>query len=69
MAPVEGTYLAWLDLRDTGRDRWIEAFEAGGVGLYDGADFGTPGFLRLNFACPTALLVDALDRMDRVIRG
>lgn len=69
MAPVEGTYLAWLDLRDTGRDRWIEAFEAGGVGLYDGADFGTPGFLRLNFACPTALLAEALDRMGRVIRG
>lgn len=69
MAPVEGTYLAWLDLRGTGRDRWCEAFEAGGVGLYDGADFGTPGFLRLNFACPRALLTEALDRMERVIRG
>jgi cystathionine beta-lyase len=37
------------------------------VGLYDGALFGTPGFLRLNFACPRALLEQALERIVRAL--
>jgi cystathionine beta-lyase len=33
------------------------------VGLYDGAPFGAPGFLRLNYACPNSILQEALKRI------
>jgi cystathionine beta-lyase len=64
---VEATYLAWLDARELGVEDPLKFFEDAGVGLYDGALFGTPGFLRLNFACPRALLAEALRRMDVAI--
>ncbi|MDO8932793.1 MAG: PatB family C-S lyase [Rhodocyclaceae bacterium] len=63
MASVEATYLAWIDARAIGTGNPQQFFEAAGVGLSDGADFGTPGFVRLNFGCPRALLEQALDRM------
>jgi cystathionine beta-lyase len=63
MAPVEATYLAWLDARDTGLRDPAAFFEDAGVGLQDGNEFAGPGFLRLNFACRRALLLEALDRM------
>jgi cystathionine beta-lyase len=37
------------------------------VGLSDGAAFGAPGFLRLNFGCPRATLDQALERMARAL--
>jgi cystathionine beta-lyase len=69
MTRVEATYLAWIDARALGRDRPAELFEAAGVGLWDGADFGAPGFLRLNFACPRGVLAEALRRMERAAAG
>ena len=62
MTPVEGTYLAWLDVRDLGLQDPAAHFEAHGVGLSDGVDFAGPGFLRLNFGCPRALLKEGLAR-------
>lgn len=63
---VEATYLAWIDARSVPADNPGRLFEAGGVGMSDGAPFGAPGFLRLNFGCPRPLLVEALQRMHRV---
>jgi cystathionine beta-lyase len=60
---VEATYLAWIDARGMRIDNPLGFFEEAGVGLYDGALFGAPGFLRLNFACPRSLLEQALERM------
>ena len=60
---VEATYLAWIDARALGDESPAQRFESAGVGLYDGAPFGAPGFLRLNFACPRPLLREALERM------
>ncbi len=60
---VEATYLAWVDARGLGVDAPVEFFEAAGVGLSDGRDFGLPGWVRLNFGCAPALLDQALDRM------
>jgi cystathionine beta-lyase len=37
------------------------------VGLSDGADFGGPGFVRLNFGCSRSLLQEALRRMRRAL--
>ncbi len=60
---VEATYLAWIDARGLGVDDPAAFFEAAGVGLSSGVDFGLPGWVRLNFGCPQATLDAALERM------
>lgn len=67
--PVEATYLAWIDARGLGVENPARFFERAGVGLSDGADFGAPGFVRLNFGCSRGLLEEALARMRRAIEG
>ena len=74
LAPVEATYLAWIDARRlAGRVGKVQAhFEAAGVGLADGEDFGGEayrGFVRLNFGCPRATLVRALARIAAAAGG
>jgi cystathionine beta-lyase len=73
MRPIEATYLAWIDARDfaAGRGignpaRWLEQQ---GLGLSDGADFGAPGYVRLNFGTRRALLDEALARLERAMAG
>ena len=63
--PPEATYLAWIDCRGTGVADPQAACERAGLGPSDGATFGAPGFIRLNTACPTARLQEALDRFRR----
>ncbi len=65
--PVEATYLAWIDTRAAGIGNPAVFFEEGGVGLSDGAEFGLPGFVRLNFGCAPALLEKALGRMSTAL--
>lgn len=65
MTHVEATYLAWIDARGLGVDDPVAFFEAAGVGLSNGADFGLPGWVRLNFGCPGTTLENALERMKR----
>jgi cystathionine beta-lyase len=68
VAHVEATYLSWIDVRSREMADPVSFFEEAGVGLSGGADFGLPGFVRLNFGCPRALLSEALRRM-RVALG
>ena len=63
MAPVEATYLAWIDMRAAGIRNPAAFFEDAGVGLQDGIEFDGPGFVRLNFGCSRSLLEKALLRM------
>ncbi len=63
MQHVEATYLAWIDVRALGLEQPQAHFEAHGIGLSDGKDFGAPGWLRLNFGCPTSILDEALQRL------
>jgi cystathionine beta-lyase len=63
MTHVEATYLAWIDARELPVADPALFFEEAGVGLSDGADFGAPGWVRLNFACPRETLLAALRRM------
>jgi cystathionine beta-lyase len=67
MAPVQGTYMAWLDFRQVGLPGNVYHFflEKARVALMDGKRFGAggEGFARLNFACPRPLLLEALERM------
>ena len=67
VTPVEATYLAWIDTRHSGIDHPAQFFEQAGVGLSDGADFGAPGFVRLNFGCARSLLEEGLRRMERAL--
>jgi len=63
MTHVEATYLAWIDARGLGVADPAAFFEAAGVGLSNGRDFGLPGWVRLNFGCPLPTLESALSRM------
>ena len=64
---VQATYLSWIDARELPVSDPAVFFEDAGIGLYQGALFGAPGFLRLNFACPRAQLEDSLARVQRAI--
>jgi cystathionine beta-lyase len=63
LAPVEATYLAWIDVRSCDLEDPAKFFEDAGVGLQDGMEFDGRGFLRLNFGCTRTLLEQALERM------
>jgi cystathionine beta-lyase len=64
IAPVEATYLAWIDMRAAGLKEPVKFFEKAGVGLQDGIEFDGPGFVRLNFGCARSLLEKSLARMQ-----
>ena len=64
MTPVDATYLAWIDARGLGVPDPVRFFEDAGVGLSNGADFGLPGWVRLNFGCALSTLDSALERMS-----
>jgi len=67
VAPVQATYLAWIDARAL-RDPH-ELFLRHGVALSPGEQFGAPGFVRLNFGTQRARLREALQRMKRALRS
>lgn len=67
--PVEATFLAWIDCRALSAKDPAAFFEQHGVGLSNGADFGMPGFVRLNFGCSRTLLDEALTRMRAAIQA
>lgn len=68
-APIEATYLAWLNVEGLGRADPAALFEQHGVGLSDGFYFGEPRghHVRLNFGCPRATLTEALRRMKAAL--
>lgn len=61
------TYLGWLDCRDAGipGDPYKFFLNEAKVALSGGKPFGPGGaeFVRLNFGCPRALMLEALERM------
>ena len=65
--PVEATYLAWIDCTALNLEDPAAFFEAAGVGLSNGADFGAPGFVRLNFGCTRDTLGQAVARMSQAV--
>ena len=72
--PLEGTYLAWLDMRGLGMsdDELKERLQGKAVlWLDEGRMFGKEGtgFQRLNLACPRGILTDALERMVGALRS
>ncbi|MGM0823684.1 MAG: MalY/PatB family protein [Pseudomonadota bacterium] len=69
MSSPASTYLAWLDMRnaDLGESPQATLLEQAGVALSDGAAFGHPGFVRLNFGTTASQLEAALTRMDALL--
>jgi cystathionine beta-lyase len=72
VTPLEGTYLAWLDCRELGLDTAaLKRLMIEQARIYpdQGAQFGAEGagFIRLNIACPRAILVEALERIKAAI--
>lgn len=70
----QGTYMTWIDCREAGEaaaDPYTFFMEKAKVALTDGKTFGAEGvgFVRLNFACPRATLIEALDRMRAALEA
>jgi len=63
LLPLEATYLAWIDARETGIEDIQERILKAGVRLMNGKTFMGEGFLRLNFACPKLVLEEAVKRI------
>jgi len=61
--PLQATYLAWIDATALGLEDTQGEMERRGIGLCSGEQFGQPGYLRLNFACPRATLREGLERL------
>jgi cystathionine beta-lyase len=70
-APVEATYLAWLNVEQLALPNPTKHFESHGLGLSDGAAFGAaPGtHVRINFGCPRSTLAEGLVRMKAAVRA
>ena len=71
MSPIEATYLAWLDLRAYGLtcEELARKCRKAKVALTGGTFFGEEGegFMRVNFACPRALLTEGIKRLQAAL--
>ena len=67
MAPVEATYLAWLDVTALDLADPVAHFEEHGLGFSDGKEFAGPGYVRFNFGCSRATLEEACRRLARAV--
>ena len=69
-SPLEGSYIAWLDVRDVlGADAARFFREQAGVALTDGADCGEAGrgYLRMILATPRPILARAIEQMSAAL--
>lgn len=74
VVPLEGTYLQWLDMRAWGlSDEELRAFMEHDARLFvtPGCTYGQQGsgFARMNIACPSQALKEALSRLFKAARA
>jgi len=74
LTPIEGTYLAWLDCRGMDlRDKELREFfvKEAKLGLNAGISFGREGsgFMRLNFAVPSAIMSRILTQLQNALEA
>jgi cystathionine beta-lyase len=72
LSPMEGTYLAWLDLRRYGlsaQELHERIVGRARLALNEGRMFGTggDGFQRMNIGCPRATVVEAVQRLGAAL--
>lgn len=71
---LEGTYLAWVDIKATGLtsdETYEKLMKEGRVYVNSGTMYGRragEGYLRINLACPRATLLEGMKRMGGVLR-
>ena len=72
MVEHEGTYLVWLDFRETGlsvEELYDKIINQAKLWLDSGKIFGScgEGFQRINVACPRKVLEEAMERIKNVV--
>lgn len=71
---LEGTYLAWVDIKATGLtsdEAYEKLMKEGRVYVNSGTMYGRragEGYLRINLACPRTTLLEGMKRMGGVLR-
>lgn len=73
MQKPQATYLAWIDFRELGlSDEELADLctNKAKLALNTGVSFGEKGsgFMRLNFACPRSIIVQAMDNLEKAIK-
>jgi cystathionine beta-lyase len=74
MIEPEGTYLLWLDFQELGlKGTALEELivQKAGLWLDKGTKFGSigNGFQRINIASPRSIVLEALTRLDKAVKG
>lgn len=73
LSTMEGTYIAWIDLRAYPVEGSLRTFlrEHAGVECTDGTECGAAwdGFIRFVYATPQPLLIEAITRIGRALAG
>ncbi len=69
LGPIEATYLAWIDVSELGLEDPMAFFEAAGVGMSPGRDFGDNNYMRLNFGCPRSRVVQVVERIRKAVES
>lgn len=67
IAPLEATYLAWIDIRNR-PDITAKSFLKNGIALSDGKIFGKEGFVRFNLASPVSMIEEGLKRFRNTFK-
>lgn len=70
----QATYLVWMDcssLAIGSEELSNKVFEEGRLRINNGPAYGGTGegFIRMNIACPRALLIEGLERLERVVKS
>ena len=71
VSPLEGTYLMWIDIRETGMkadalcDKILKECN---VCLSPGTIYGDENYIRLNLATQRARLKDALEKISKIVK-
>ncbi|WP_282708515.1 aminotransferase class I/II-fold pyridoxal phosphate-dependent enzyme [Ligilactobacillus sp. Marseille-Q7487] len=66
----DGTYLAWIDVRDvpyTSDDIQKALVDVGGVGIMPGETYGSQKYLRMNVGCPQKKVMEGLKRVKKAM--
>jgi cystathionine beta-lyase len=71
VAHIEATYLAWIDCTDLNIGDASHAqqffYEQAGIAFSKGSDYGDNNYIRMNFGCPTATMIEAFKRIRKAV--
>jgi len=67
MVKPEASFLAWVNCKETGIENPSSYFKSYGVDFSPGEQYGSPGWVRINFGCPLSTLKTGLAKMKNAI--